>query len=240
MAGRLADTVVLSAEERVFLEAQAAAQGGAFRLSDRCRTTLVLCPGFSEQGRRRAAPACMNTRGGKWGRVFRAGPDRGADRSAPSRLLAHCVGHAGGQGDRAHAEQNAEIRHPHRGRSASMAAATGLLHTPPAASGPPSACSGTGAGRSSPRAHPFVVVKAQVHRRTLDGPARNRADRVARKLDVAFPGALGSRAAWLLPTTPGAAERRNAHLHPRRHDVAVRGARHCNRSGDNWENATSA
>ena len=46
MAGRVADAVVLSSEERAFLEAQVRRHKAARSLSDRCRMILLCAEGF--------------------------------------------------------------------------------------------------------------------------------------------------------------------------------------------------
>ncbi len=55
MVGRVADEVVLSADERDFLEAQVRRHKAARSLSDRCRMVLLCAEGLAKQGGRRAA-----------------------------------------------------------------------------------------------------------------------------------------------------------------------------------------
>lgn len=49
MAGRMAEEVVLSAEERAFLESQVRRRKAARSLSDRCRMILLCAEGIDSQ-----------------------------------------------------------------------------------------------------------------------------------------------------------------------------------------------
>ena len=62
MVGRLADAVVLSEDERGFLEGQVRRHKAARSLSDRCRMILLCADGLAMQAAHwRPGLGCMNT-----------------------------------------------------------------------------------------------------------------------------------------------------------------------------------
>jgi putative transposase len=77
MAGRLADEVVLSVEERSFLETQVRRHKAARSLSDRCRMILLCAEGLQSKEVAERLGVHEHTVG-KWRRRFCERPDRGA------------------------------------------------------------------------------------------------------------------------------------------------------------------
>ena len=79
MAGRVADEVVLSDEERAFLEAQVRRHKAARSLSDRCRMILLCAEGLQSKEVAERLGVHEHTVG-KVAQAFREGPDRRAHR----------------------------------------------------------------------------------------------------------------------------------------------------------------
>ena len=111
MAGRVADEVVLSNEERAFLEAQVRRHKAARSLSDRCRMILLCAEGLQSKEVGARLGVHEHTVG-KWRRRFVKDRIEGlTDEYRPGRPRT-VSDDASGRGDRAHAEQHAEGCHP--------------------------------------------------------------------------------------------------------------------------------
>lgn len=126
MVGRVADGVVLSAEERGFLEAQVRRRKAARSLSDRCRMILLCAEGLQSKEVGARLGVHEHTVG-KWRRRF-----------ARDRIEGHTDGYRPGRPRTVSDDQVAELIERTRNTTPkdathwsirSMAAATGLSHT---------------------------------------------------------------------------------------------------------------
>ena len=148
-SGRPLAALVLSGEERSFLEAQVRRHRVARSMSDRCRMILLCADGLGNKAVAAETGVHEHTVG-KWRRTLCQGPHRGAVGRAPSGTSTHHRGQAGGRGDRADADDDTGGRHP-LVRCARWRRRRGCRTRPSGASGAPSACSRTGRRRSSCR-----------------------------------------------------------------------------------------
>ena len=111
MVGRVADAVVLSAEERSFLEVQARRHKAPRSLSDRCRMILLCADGLQSKEAAERLGVHEHTVG-KWRRRFVEDRLEGLTDEYRPGPSAHGFRCAGGSGNRAHAQHNAEGRDP--------------------------------------------------------------------------------------------------------------------------------
>ena len=125
--GRPLAALVLSDDERSFLEAQVRRHRVARSLSDRCRMILRCADGLGNKAVAAEIGVHEHTVG-KWRRRFHQGPHRGAFGRAPSGTPAEHRGREGGGSDRADAHPR-RLRTRRTGRCASMAKEAGLSHT---------------------------------------------------------------------------------------------------------------